>query len=442
MKRSQRIDDIRACIGKRSVAWFGTRGTDAAPLEALGRLHCVVSQVAPMVDEQTSETVQFCLETRRGLRRDLDRYDIDADLHRSASELKQFLLDNVGNDILVAYRPAEFLSAAFFCRPSLVAANFHLSQRQFEYKPWVEKELHAYDPDLPVLRWTYLRSNDCAAAATALAKGPLVARNTTGSGGADVYHFADAEEFEQNRPRHRDHFVGITRYLADATPLNVNAVVYRDGTVAVFAVSFQLIGLKGLTKRRFGFGGNDFAAAASLSSDIVQRIGAATATAGKWLASRGYCGVFGIDLLLDGETPLITEINARFQASTPVGATINQHAGQPDPMTEHVAAFLGLSAPKMPSIAEQVRTARFVSGEGGVVAHVIHRNIRDAEVMVRLDGAALPPGVTLQSVPEKLVLVEPEAMLFKSLHTGPITSDGYSVTDDVIATRYSASTRY
>lgn len=438
-----RLQKVNDALGRRSLVWFGTRGTDALPLSALRTPKLVCSQIAPIADDELAGARQHCLESARGQRKDLDRFDIDNDLHRSSARLKQILLQEVGpDDVLIAYRPSEFLAAALFCQPGpLPATNFHLHQRQFEYKPWVERELVAFDPSLPMLRWTYIRSADMDSARELLAKGRMVARNTTGSGGADVFEFSSIEEFEQNRPRHRDHFVGVARFVADAAPLNVNACVYHDGSVAVFGVSYQLIGISGLTRRRFGFGGNDYLAASSIPENALASIAKSTTSVGHWLGSRGYRGVFGIDFLLEAETPLITEVNARFQASTPICAGINIELGMPDPMSEHVAAFIGLSAPKMPDLVEQGRSVRHAAG-AVPIAHVMHRNVREADVFVHLTGAELPAGCTIQGLPQSKVSVEQEGMLFKSLHSTTITTTGYDVSQDVMATRELARTRY
>lgn len=437
-----RLNRIRDALGRRSLIWFGTRGTDALPLFDLRTPRLIFSQVAPIDEAEFPADQQKCLEVGRRQRKDLDRFDIDFDLHRSAAELKQSLLSEASpDDVLITYRPSEFLAATLFCQPGpLAATNFHLHQRQFEYKPWVERELAIYDPALPLLRWNYIGNQDTDSARELLSKGRMVARNTTGSGGADVFEFSTIEEFEQNRPRHRDHFVGVTRYVADAAPLNVNGCVYHDGSVAVFGVSYQLIGLHGLTRRRFGFGGNDFLAASALPAIALNSIEKSTVSIGRWLGNRGFRGNFGIDFLLEGNVPLVTEVNARFQASTPISARINLALGLPDPMSEHVAAFVGLSAPAMPDLVEQCRSVS--SGLSVPVAHVMHRNVRDSDVFVRLVEPSLPPGCVLQSLPASSTCVEPEGMLFKSLHSASITTTGYDVTDGVMAARELVRTLY
>lgn len=432
-----RQEQIQSALGEREIVWFGTRGVDALALGHIGRLGLVVSQTAPVPDSLESVFGrQDCLEQRTFLRRDLDRYDIDVDPDPEAQRLKAKFLERIDAPVvLVVYRPQAFLGRPSFCLPDLrTASNFHLLQRQFEYKPWVELQL-AEHVGVPVLRSQFVNIANLARIQSLLDDGPLVARAVTGSGGAGVFRFSDIQTFKMETVGAKDGYVGVAPFMSKARPFNLNACVYRDGSVAVFSISMQLIGIDSLTQRQFGFCGNDFAAASSISEALISEIEDAAVKTGRWLHDRGYVGLFGFDFLAEENRFLILELNARFQASTTLSSRINQHFGVPDPMTEHVAAFLGLSAPEMPSLFQQVLLASN-SGADCPVAQMIHRNV--STTMMRSRG--LSEGVQeadfeIECDPEPGVHVEPEAMLFRSLHYSAVTETGHVVDEAALASR-------
>ena len=440
MAEAIRMAEIRAALGGRGLVWFGTRGIDALGLFPLARPLLVSGQVAPIGEDMLDGVQQDNLELRSRLRRDLDQYDIDRDLGIDAIGLKtEFLARITGPVVLVAYRTAELLSRPSFCHSSLVmAAPFHLMQRQFEYKPWVEIQLLQLE-GVSVLRSKFVRDDDVEAVVAMLDGGPMVGRCSTGAGGAGVFPFSTEEEYVERLPSHADGFVGITPFLDHAVPLNINACVYTSGDTAVFGVSYQLIGVRGLTRRAFGFCGNDFAAASDLDPAIFEKIETCARAIGSWLARYGYKGLFGLDLMWHGGKLYVSEINPRFQASTPLSARINQAAGLPDPMTEHVAAYLDMAAPAMPSLIEQAHACAAQIGSAAVV-QVIHRNISTSRlrIVANRDGS-LPDGVTAAGLPEPGIYVDREAMLFKSMHCRRVTRDGYSVSDEVHATKKTIS---
>lgn len=429
---TQRHQEIRTQMKDIPLAWFGTRGMDAIGLFALSPPEAVVSQIAAIPSPLGESVKQDCLEERLSRRLDLDRYDIDADASSGARHLRsQFLEQARPPKIIVAYRSAEFLSAASFCDRSLITAfNFHLFQRQFEHKPWVERALSRSTRDVPMLPTIYIRDNDEQAITAACAAGPQVGRTSTGSGGAGVFFFTSYEEFIERLPAHRDGFVAVSPYLEDALPLNINACVYDDG-VSVFGVSTQLIGIKGLTTRTFGFCGNDFGAAAYMSDEDLDQIEIITQKIGEWLRTQGYRGLFGADILQYKSNFVVSEVNARFQASTVLSTSINQYLGLPDPTTEHVAAFLGMNKPDIPSVREQTKSAADTSGKSAT-AQVFHRNVLADAIYV--DGVPeTGDTAAIDCVPTSSTLVEEEALMFRSLHSHVITVDGYQVEDAVMA---------
>ena len=111
---------------------------------------------------------------------------------------------------------------------------------------------------------------------------------------------------------------------------------------AIHPASVQLIGIPIASYRRFGFCGNDFAAVALLPDGLLDEIDEVVTASGRMLASKGYVGAFGADLLVDGEQVYLTEINPRFQGSTAVSVGLAATVDEPDIVLDHLASFLGI----------------------------------------------------------------------------------------------------
>jgi hypothetical protein len=428
--RTRRLEEIHAALDGRPVAWFGTRGIDALPMLALGRLGLVASQMAAIGDSALVEQ-EFCLEARVGMRYDLDKYDIDADYAPQAVSFRRGIGEAVrARMAIVAYRPADFLAGPTFCEIELLTAfNFTVFQRQFEHKPWVERALSAVNAGVVLLKTRYVRDNDYKLVGDLVQHGPMVGRTSRSSGGAGVFLFATVNEFVENMPAHGDGFVSATPYLADAIPLNVNGCVYASGEVRGFAASYQLIGVAGLTDRRFGFCGNDFARAAELDDEVLLAIERAVQGVGQWLAKMGYRGVFGLDLMWSQGQLYLAELNARFQASTALASRLCQGCGRPDPTTEHLAAFLDLPAPGDVDVLTQTRATATAEGPR---AQVLHRNNRrDNMVLTRVPEPVA--GVTFEAVAPVDMPVDRHGLFLRSMHRDAITQSGYDVSPATLA---------
>jgi hypothetical protein len=432
-----RIPTIVEGIGDRELVWFGTRASDALPLKQFGSARTIVSQIAPLLGTAAIGFSQSSLETELGQRGDLDRYDIDLDQSPEAKALKRrFVSRTTGRKIVVAYRPAEFLSALEFCDSDVVAAfNFHLLQRQLEHKPWTDTLLRRLDSSIPLLPTFNVRDTDIDQVGRLLERGKLVGRTTRSSGGSGVFLVKEVADFIERIPPHRDEFLTVSPLLSNAIPLNVNACVYADGNVRLFGVSFQLLGVPGLTRRAFGFCGNDFAAATSLPSGDLAVIENVSLRVGACLARIAYRGVFGIDFLLGSTGVFIAEINPRFQASTALCSHINQALEIPDPCTEHIAAFLDLAPP--PAIS-MVEWARLTSSLPDTIpfAQLFHRNVLHHRIRV-VSAPDSFDNFLIDGLPDQSIWVDRDAMMFRSIHRQSITEDGYTLRnplDDALKT--------
>lgn len=140
--------------------------------------------------------------------------------------------------------------------------------------------------------------------------------------------------------RQESDLAGILANLADAEvwiapyagrlSLNINAIA-MDSRVAVGYPSIQLVGLAMVGVRPFsGYCGNDYTSTASLPYEIVQESQNQTERLGRWLASLGYRGIFGLDFVMQQESGKLfaVDLNPRWQGSTVLETQAMLRAGR------------------------------------------------------------------------------------------------------------------
>lgn len=141
--------------------------------------------------------------------------------------------------------------------------------------------------------------------------------------------------------------VGKLVEFVDGEPVTVNGVVVPPnvhgagdrGRVLVGMVTRQLTGIPGMTPTDFGSCGNDWS-----NPPARQQVAAARSLAarvGEVLASRGFAGAFGIDIVLpsEGGVPVLIEINPRWTASLALQVELQHRKGMPTLLDAHLAAF-------------------------------------------------------------------------------------------------------
>jgi hypothetical protein len=423
MDPTQRLNEIRRRINGRKIVWFGTRGADAQPLLQFAEFTTLFSQIGPL--DAVSVATEVCLETMKDVRVDLNRYSIDADRTKEAKEMHRRLIRALREpSVLVAYRPCAFLASAYYPRSETCEylGLFHERQAAFEHKPWVETELRKQG--VRVIPWKYFDDEDQLGLAESLEAGPMVLRANRTDGGAGLTLVRDEGELAHDRPAHYDGFLAAAPLLAPVVPLNVNACVFRDGSITLHGPSVQLVGLRACTERPFGYCGNDFALVRDLDPKTLVAFEEMAMKVGKWLATEGYIGVFGIDAVVHDGRISLAEINARFQGSSPVAAQLADALGISNLFLDHLAAFLGLEAGPSTPLAEQATRQPAIS-------QIAVYNRGSAAVRrrpgVHLDGDEL--GCKLLA--GETVEVDPEALLFKLMVADAVTADGMSLRAEV-----------
>ncbi len=423
---NERIRQIRSGIGAKQLCWFGVRGIDAPPLARYGQLSHIYSQTAPIYD--SLEVYEKSLETILMRRVDLNTYDVDFDQEHYTRDFKRTVLFGIKNEIiLVPYRPQEFLASIYFTHSDTVTyfGLFHKFQRTFEHKPWVENSLK--EAGVNVLPWEYVRNIERDMVKEKIANGKtILIRPPYSSGGAGYAIIRQIEDIYTNPVSASDDgFFSVSPFLGDSIPININACIYKDGSVRAFLPSYQLIGIKELTTRQLGYCGNDFGAVKQLDEDIIDKIEHVTLEVGNWLAKKEYLGIFGADLLVVDGIIYIVEINPRFQGSTLLSSLLSCRVDDCDPYGEHLAAFMGLEAPKLVRLWERTK------------------NIENAAQLIAYN--TLPRDISLNScaverlsedykgLPRQHVTVAPEGMIFKRMYNRSITGDGYNLFPKVSA---------
>ncbi len=415
----RQLEAIGAALGDRDLIWFGIRGDDASGLLALPQFTSSFSITAPL--HAAKLAVSDSLEEATGVRVDLDAYDIDLDPSPSVAVLRRRLLGRMNRPCaLTTYRPSHFLSAVHFATfdTTRYLGLFKDRQTAFEHKPWVENELR--QAGIRTLPWKYFADESRDQVKDAVRAGPQVLRASRSSGGEGIELVDSPASVDEKWPFRDDHLVSASPFLAGALPVNVGAVAFPDGTVAVHPASIQLIGLASCTNRRFGYCGNDFGVSRTLSRATLSELDLMTRASGAWLASSGYVGAFGVDFLVHGDDVYLTEINARMQGSTAMSAELAERMGQPGIVLDHLAAFVGLGPGPLLSLTDW---ADQVPDVGQMIVH------NTGSGGVTRQAARLPtwPALRIELLAAADVEVLPGAVLFRLVHEGPVTNTGYDL---------------
>ncbi|UCH51562.1 MAG: hypothetical protein JSV54_02025 [Chloroflexota bacterium] len=419
MHRKQRVEEIIRRLGKRKLMWMGLRGADARVLLQIPQLSSIFSITAPLEDSDSVSEV--CLETLKKRRPDLHTYDPDLDSSPEATEMHRLMSIAIEEPtVVLPFRPNNFFTSAYFPHSDVVEylGLFHLRQAAFEHKPWVETELSKLG--VRTIPWRYYGLYNFPPLADLLRQGPLIVRSCHSEGGAGLMLVREPGNIDIKRQYSQEHFVAVTPYLEPNIPINVNACVFQDGTVSLHAPSLQLIGISSCTNYSLGFCGNDFGQIRSFDEDVLDEFEVMSVEVGKWLASLGYIGAFGIDAILYDGHVYLTEINPRFQNSSVISAEIDKELERPDMYLNHMAAFFGMGTPPFVPLKELAKCQHDIS-------QIICYN--RCHQPVHHSNATIPAHCDLQCalLPASDVAVLPEGMLFRAIAKGSVTTDGHTI---------------
>ena len=224
-------------------------------------------------------------------------------------------------------------------------------------------------------------------------------------------------------PSHDDGFLCACKFFPDAIPLNLNACIYRDGTITMHGLSEQIIGHPALTRRTFGYCGNRFGIANRLHRKILDQFEAYIRLTGQWLHRQGYVGVFGIDALFAEDELYLVEVNPRFQGSSYAVGLMDCENNLPDLYLSQLAAFLGLPAPNPRPLYEVAAGQR-----PSTLVIVYNLNPDKVGLHVPLRPVALA-GAEIDLLPRSGTDIHPEAITARVVLAGADTLEDLRVID-------------
>ncbi|MCW2921219.1 MAG: acetyl-CoA carboxylase [Thermoleophilia bacterium] len=258
------------------------------------------------------------------------------------------LLEELGCDAVLPFKSGPRLwTMAEFQGLRVLATDAKLT-RQLENKLALAELAKAADARIPD---TVTVSLDDALVAAAREDGialPRVFQPAVGFAGAGTVLLRTARDVEELVA----HAPGGTRVgklveYVDGEPITINGVVIPpgvhgagdDGEVLVGMVARQLTGIPRMTPTDFGSCGNDWALPPARS--VVASARSLAGRVGEVLASRGFAGAFGIDVIVPsgGGVPVLIEINPRWTASLALQVELQGAAGLPTLLDAHLAAF-------------------------------------------------------------------------------------------------------
>ncbi|MGH9127194.1 MAG: ATP-grasp domain-containing protein [Acidimicrobiales bacterium] len=416
-----RLAQIAALLGDRVLVWFGIRGDDAAPFLRIPQFRESFAITAPLLAGKLDTSV--ALEDITGRRVDLDAYDIDFDERREVQQFRARLLRSLARPSAVTtYRPSHFLSALSF---GSRATSDHLGlfkdrQAAFEHKPWVETELNALG--IQTIPWEYVPTEHRGSISQRLGNGPIILRPSRTSGGAGIEMVEADDEVETCWRDDSTHLMGVSPYFDDAVPINVGGCVFDGFEVTLHPCSMQLIGVASFTHRRFGYCGNDFVAVHQIDEAMLGEIDATSRAVGRWLATMGYRGAFGVDYLIVGDRLYFAEVNPRMQGSTRLSCALASKTDHLDICLDHLSAFLGLPPVESLTLADW-------RAEVPAAAQLIKHNVQRRPVEAGDARAELGLGssTTVTLEPSPGVKVEPGGVLWRIEFDHQITTTGFDV---------------
>lgn len=138
----------------------------------------------------------------------------------------------------------------------------------------------------------------------------------------------------------------ISPYMENSVPINIHLLIGKKD-VLVFPGSIQITQK---INNKILYLGADYIAYSNISPKIKEQVKKDSRLIGLYLQKLGYTGVLGIDYLITSNEVLFVEINARYQASTPILNKALKHTELNSIQYMNTLAFAGQNLPNQERI--------------------------------------------------------------------------------------------
>lgn len=159
-----------------------------------------------------------------------------------------------------------------------------------------------------------------------------------GHSGNTTFFISSEEEYNNLKEEYPKRISKAVQFV-EGEYFTVNGVVTKRGIV-IGNLSKQITGIKDLTDFAGSTVGNDWNT--KLENRVKEKIKLLAQNVGNILQTYGYLGMFGIDLIFDGSSIFLIEINPRENASIPVFTQVQIENGYIPFKLIHVLEFLNI----------------------------------------------------------------------------------------------------
>ncbi len=177
----------------------------------------------------------------------------------------------------------------------------------------------------------------------------------------------------------------LSPYFNDTISINVHCILFDDNVI-VCPGSIQLV--KEINNK-INYLGSDFVEYKRLTEEVKKAICENSKSFGEMLRDMGYRGVLGIDFLIIENQPHLLEVNARFQASTPLLNRALKNAFLPSMQELHLLAFesdASIESKKIENLNVSYSMAAYTTDTWKKEISFFEANTPENIVCVELDG--------------------------------------------------------
>ncbi|MFC1668021.1 ATP-grasp domain-containing protein [Chlamydiota bacterium] len=328
----------------KTWGWIGQRAHDGSAINSVLPLDFIISCDFGRETEHYFSQKIFSLEKVSRIRKNWSNEDINESLEGiTGVHIKEYFSRIPGKVHCICYRSfpqLELLGAEKPEKLSIISSPVTLKET-LDDKIFFREILHQIGIELVPGNVIELGSTPFEAIVESLGI-PFVIQFPRGSSGNNTFIIRDKEHYSYLGDTYKGRWVNLLTYIS-GIDCNINVVIYPDKNGCSVLPSFpsvQLIGLNECSNSPTTFCGNDFSAMTDIDESLLNTIYALSYQIGTYIASLGFKGIFGIDMILEDEKVYPIEINPRFQNSTGLFTALELlYKKDPQLILYHLASF-------------------------------------------------------------------------------------------------------